>query len=67
MSSIAAESDILLFKFPARDSVAFHDKVYAARPAQILLGVDLVIVVSPASIHPSIDVGERYRAIVQFF
>ncbi len=48
MSSIAVESDILLFNFPARDSVVFHNKVHAARPAQILLGVDLGIVVSPA-------------------
>ena len=42
----------------------FHDGIKAARPAQILVGVDLVIVVAPA-IHPSIDVGERYRAIVR--
>ena len=41
----------------------FHDELHAARPAQILVCVDLVIVVAPAFIHPSIDEGERYRAI----
>jgi len=62
----AAESNTnLLFNVPARDSVVFHDEIHAARPAQILLRVDLVIVVAPAFIHPSIDVGERYRAIVR--
>ena len=45
--------------------MVFHDEIHAARPAQILLRVDLVIVVAPAFIHPSIDVGERYRAIVR--
>ena len=55
----------LVIKFlPARDSVVFHDKIKAARPAQILVCVDLAIVVSPAFIHPSIDVGEWYRAVV---
>ncbi len=44
--------------------MVFHDEIHAARPEQILLGVDLVIVVSSALIHPRIDVGERYRAIV---
>ena len=49
---------------PALDSVIFHDEIKAARPAQILECVDLVIVVAPAFIHPSIDVGEWYRAVV---
>jgi hypothetical protein len=65
MSSIAVESDILFFNFQARDSVVFHNKIHASSPAKILLGVDLVIVVSPAFIHPTIDVGERYRAVVR--
>ena len=43
----------------------FHDEIHAARPAQILLRVDLVIVVAPALVHPSIDVGEWYRAVVR--
>ncbi len=42
--------------------MVFHDEIYAERPAQIR--VDLVIVVAPAFIHPSIDVGDWYRAIV---
>ena len=46
-------------------SVVFHDVSKAARPAQILVCVKLVIVVSPAFIHPSIDVGEWYRAVVR--
>ena len=41
----------------------FHDEIKAARPAEILVRVDLVIVVAPAFIHSSIDEGERYRAI----
>ena len=62
----AAESNtILLFNVPARDSVVFHDEIKAARPAQIVVRVDLVVVVAPAFTHPSIDVGERYRAIVR--
>ncbi len=32
---------------------------------QIFFGVDLVIVVASAFIHPSINVGEQYRAIVR--
>ena len=50
---------------PARDSVVFHGEIKAARPAQILVCVDLVIVVASAFIHPSIDVGEWYRAVVR--
>jgi hypothetical protein len=62
----AAESDIILFfNVPAWYSMVFHNEIHAACPAQILLGVSLVIVVSPAFIHPSIDVGERYKAIVR--
>ena len=63
----AAESDTILLqkKVPERDLVVFHDEIKAARPAEILVRVDLVIVVAPAFIHPSIDVGERYRAIVR--
>ena len=57
--------DFILFNFPARDSVVLHNEIHAARSAQILAGVDLVIVVAPAIIHPSIDVGERYRAFVR--
>ena len=56
--------DFILFNFPARDSVVLHNEIHAARPAQIFAGVDLVIVVAPAIIHPSIDVGDWYRAIV---
>ncbi len=29
------------------------------------LGVDLVTVIAPALIHPSVDEGERYRALVR--
>ncbi len=54
----AAELDM---KVPALDSVVFHDEINAARPAQIVSSVYLVIVVAPAFIHPSIDVGEQYR------
>ena len=50
---------------PARDSVVFHDVSTAARPAHILVCVNLVIVVALAFIHPSIDVGEWYRAVVR--
>ena len=57
--------DFILFNFPARDSVVLHNEIHAARPAQIFAGVDLVIVVAPAIIHPSIDVGERYRAFLR--
>ena len=56
---------LLLLNVPARESVVFHDDIDAARPAQILCGVDLVIVAAPAFIQPSIDVGERYSAIVR--
>ena len=45
--------------------MVFQDKINAVRPAQIVSGGDLVIVVAPSFIHPSIDVGERYRAIVR--
>ena len=45
--------------------MVFHDEINVARPAQILSSAHLVIVVAPAFIHPSIDVGERYRAIVR--
>ena len=48
---------------PARDSVVFHDVIKAARPAEILVCVNLVTVVAPAFIHPSIDVGEWYMAV----
>ena len=44
--------------------MVFHDVSKAALPAQILVCVNLVIVVAPAFIHPSIDVGEWYRAVV---
>jgi hypothetical protein len=57
--------DFILFNFPARDSVVLHNEIHAARPAQIFAGVDLVLVIAPAIIHPSIDVGERYRAFVR--
>ena len=50
---------------PALHLVVFQDVIKVARPAQILMCVDLIIVVAPAFIHPSIDVGERYRAIVR--
>ena len=46
-------------------SVVFHDVSKAARPAQILVCVNLVIVVAPAFINPSIDIGEWYRAVVR--
>ncbi len=60
----AAESDIiLLFNVPVLDSVVYHYKIHAARPAQIVSGVDLEIVVAPAFMHPSIDVDEWHRAI----
>ncbi len=51
----------------AHDSVVFHDEIKTARPAQIDSGVDLVSLVAPAFIHPSIDVGERYRAFVRHY
>ncbi len=35
MSLIAFESDILLFNFPARHSVVFHDEIYVARPSAL--------------------------------
>ena len=57
--------DFILFNFPALDSVVLHNEIHAARPAQIFAGVDLVIVIAPAIIHPSIYVGERYRAFVR--
>ena len=50
---------------PERDLVVFHDEIKAARPAQILVCVDLVTVVAPAVIHPSINVDEWYRAVVR--
>ena len=45
--------------------MVFHDEIKAARPAQILVCVNLVIVVAPALIHPIINVGEWYRAVVR--
>ena len=50
---------------PAGNLVVFQDVFKAARPAKILLCVCLVIVVAPAFVHPSIDVGEWYRAVVR--
>ena len=53
-----------LLNVQARDSVVIQDKVHVARPAQIVAGVDLVIVIAPAFIYPGINVGKRYRARV---
>jgi hypothetical protein len=38
-----SRSDRVLLNLPARDSVVIQDKINAARPAQIVAGVDLVI------------------------
>ena len=46
--TVAELNTILLFNVAARDSVVFHDEIHAARPAQILVRVDLVIVIAPA-------------------
>jgi len=59
-----SRSDRVLLNVPARDSVVIQDKIHATRPAQIVAGVDLVIVIAPAFIHPGINVGKRYRARV---
>jgi hypothetical protein len=53
------------FHVPARNLVLFHDKINAVRPAQIVSGVNLVIVIASVFINPSVDVGEQYRAIVR--
>jgi hypothetical protein len=50
--------------------VVFRDEIDAACPQQIVaLGAksraELVIIVSPAFLHPSTDVGEQYWAIVR--
>ncbi len=59
-----SRSDRILSNVPARDLAVIQGEIHAARPVQIVAGVDLVIVVAPAFIHPGINVGERYWAIV---